>query len=911
MPFALPRRRRATKTVSAALACLLAFAVLPALPTAVRAQLPEPQVPVIAPGSAYRVQHLVSDSAGLAPVIDPLLVNPWGISFRGTSPFWVANAGTSTSTLYRENSTTPLVKNPGLAAITIPGGLPTGTVGNSTTDFVVTSGMASGAANFLFASITGNISGWNANVPAAGSTTAVIMASHPGHVYLGLAIGNNGSGNFLYAADGANNNIDVFDGNFNLQSEASFPFVDPTLPAGYSTHNIQALGGELYVSYAKFDAMGNYDRPGGAVSVFDFNGNFLRRIHLDGPLSAPWGMALAPASFGIFANALLVGNFDFNGNARISAFNKTSGGFLGQLQDESGTPISIDGLWAITFGNGGNGGDTGTLYFAAGIGFEEHGLFGKINPTTSSATSLVQFADNEFTISEGTGHIDITVTRLGDASNPATVNYATFDASQPGRANQKSDYELAAGKLSFAAGETSKTFRVLFVEDSFVEGAETLELVLSNPTGAGVGLGSPNVAVLTINDNDAVITPGNPIDHSFFFVRMHYLDFLNREPDEAGLNFWAGNINLCPPGPCRDERRVNTSAAFFFAIEFQETGLLDILTHQAAFGRRPLYAEFMPGTQALQRGVVIGTPGAAEQLEANKAAFFNDFVTKPEFVARYPSTLTNEQYVDNLLATAGLSPSQVRLFVTQLTNAQENPPANVAGRPASFGTARLHFNNAQTAATLTATVFNIDFTGAQTPGTTQDNLTNAHIHASATVTPATNGPVVWGFIGTPFNDNNPNDAVVTPFSGGVGGEFRGKWDAPEGNSTTLAAQLSNLREGRAYVNFHTVNFPGGEIRGNLPAADAFRNSLIAGLNSMTLTRAQVLRRVAEQEELKLREFNAAFVTMQYFGYLRRDPDTAGFNFWLGKLNSFNGDFRAAELVRAFIESLEYRQRFGP
>ncbi|MFN2498474.1 MAG: CHRD domain-containing protein [Pyrinomonadaceae bacterium] len=193
----------------------------------------------------------------------------------------------------------------------------------------------------------------------------------------------------------------------------------------------------------------------------------------------------------------------------------------------------------------------------------------------------------------------------------------------------------------------------------------------------------------------------------------------------------------------------------------------------------------------------------------------------------------------------------------------------------------------------------------------QDISSNADIHAGAAVGPGVNGGVVGGFIGTPFNDNNPNDAVVTPFSSGVGGTFRGKWDAPEGNATTLAAQLSNLREGRAYVNFHTVQFSGGEIRGNIPAADAFRNSLVAGLNGATETRATVLRKVAEQEELAVREMNAAFVLMEYFGYLRRDADTAGFNFWLNKLNAFNGNFIDAEMVRAFIESVEYRQRFGP
>jgi hypothetical protein len=168
---------------------------------------------------------------------------------------------------------------------------------------------------------------------------------------------------------------------------------------------------------------------------------------------------------------------------------------------------------------------------------------------------------------------------------------------------------------------------------------------------------------------------------------------------------------------------------------------------------------------------------------------------------------------------------------------------------------------------------------------------------------------VWGFFGAPFNDNNPNDQVFFP-NAGVGGTFSGKWDAPEGNGTTLAAQLSNLREGRAYINFHTRQFGGGEIRGNFPAATVFRDSLVAGLNGMTETRATVLRKIAEADELQTREFNAAFVTMEYFGYLRRDPDTSGFNFWLNKLNAFNGNFVNAEMVKAFIQATEYRQRFG-
>ncbi len=227
----------------------------------------------------------------------------------------------------------------------------------------------------------------------------------------------------------------------------------------------------------------------------------------------------------------------------------------------------------MKFGNGGNGGDVNTLYFAAGIGDEEHGLFGKLNPTTASATSLIQFSSDDIAISEGAGHMDITVTRAGDVSGTATVNFATFDQSQPGHASQKSDYEISLGKVTFAAGETSKIFRILIVDDLFDETNEVIDLILSNPTGAGVGIGSPNTAELTIIDNDAVAPTTNPIDTTAFFVRQHYLDFLNREPDAAGLAFWANQINACGmDAACIQRQRVHVSAAFFLSIEIPGDG---------------------------------------------------------------------------------------------------------------------------------------------------------------------------------------------------------------------------------------------------------------------------------------------------------------------------------------------------
>src|SRR3954467_3075331 len=199
-------------------------------------------IPVIAPGSAYRQTNLITDSPGLAPVLDPLLVNPWGITATASSPFWVANNGTSTTQLIRGDvGGAPVVLNAGMPTVTIPGSLPTGTVANPVaTEFVLPGVCASApcGANFLFASITGNIVGWDPNAPAAGSTTAVIAASQPGHVYTGLAYANNGSGNFIYAADFANGKIDVFNSSFALQPTANFPFADPTVPttAGNTFH---------------------------------------------------------------------------------------------------------------------------------------------------------------------------------------------------------------------------------------------------------------------------------------------------------------------------------------------------------------------------------------------------------------------------------------------------------------------------------------------------------------------------------------------------------------------------------------------------------------------------------------------------------------------------------------------------
>ncbi|MDQ3743185.1 MAG: TIGR03118 family protein, partial [Acidobacteriota bacterium] len=662
-----PAQTRVRKTASAALVTLLLFAFLPAPPTSrVAAQsaggdTQNPAIPSPLPGTVYRQTNLISDIPGFAPVLDPLLVNPWGITETASSPFWVSNNRSSTTQLIRgDTGGAPVVLNASPQTITIPGTQPTGTVANtSTTDFVLPGPCASApcVARFLFASLAGKITGWNPNAPAAGSTTAVVAADQSGgnKVYTGLALANNGTANFLYAADFKNGKIDVFDKNFNLQA-AGFPFAkDATILAAtgtYNPYNIQNLGGTLYVTYAKVgpsqsDPVEDGDGKG-FVRRFDANGVRDTSFAIDNlpanHLNAPWGLAIAPTTFGTFGGALLVGNFG-EGSPSINAFSLVStpvkGAFLGSLNDESNNPIVIDELWALQFGNGGAGGDANTLYFSAGTSEEEHGLFGKLNPTTATATSLIQFATDNFAVDEAGGHVDFTVIRTGDTSGTATVNFNTFDESHAGHASQKSDYEISLGKITFNPGETSKTFRILIVNDNFVEGDETIDLALSNPTGTGVGLGEPNVAEVTILDNDTTPPTTNPIDDPSFFVRQHYLDFLNREPDTSGFNFWVNNITSCgADANCTAVKRVNTSAAFFLSIEFQQTGLLAYLANKAAFGASAsgspapvLYGQFERDVQQLQRNFVFGQSGADAQLEANKQAYFADFVARPEFVA--------------------------------------------------------------------------------------------------------------------------------------------------------------------------------------------------------------------------------------------------------------------------------------
>ncbi len=399
---------------------------------------------------------------------------------------------------------------------------------------------------------------------------------------------------------------------------------------------------------------------------------------------------------------------------------------------------------------------------------------------TFAPRTAVQLTSANYTVSEGAGHADITLTRSGDLTSPSTVSVATSDsagsqtcATVNGKASSRCDYVSTFGVAQFAVGESSKTVTIPVVDDALLEGGETFGIAISN--GLGANLGAQTTATVTINDNDIANGP-NPLGDNSFFVRQHYLDFLNREPDAAGLQFWTNQTTNCGAADllvCR----INVSGAFFLSIEFQQTGYLVEKIYKAAFGdatgtstnggvhnlRVPFVRlnQFLPDTQRIGQGVIVNQGNWQQQLEDNKNAFTEEFVQRPAFLSAFPLTMTAAQFIDTLN-----------------TNARDN------------------------------------------------------------------------------NDVRP---------------------------------LSQAR----------------------------RDMLVSGLNNGSLSRAQALRLVAEDINLTNSEKNRAFVLMQYFGYLRRNPndpqdtDYTGYEFWLNKLNAANGDYVAAEMVKAFLASTEYNQRFAP
>jgi uncharacterized protein (TIGR03118 family) len=344
--------------------------------------------------SAMTVTELVADvSGGNAAHLDTNLVNPWGVSIPiapSTAPAWLSNNATQTSTLYDgagvpQPAATPLIVSLPASSGGVAFG-PTGIVANSSaTDFIVTEAGKSASSAFLFDGTGGMIAGWS---PGVDRTHAVTMYTDPGSArYTGLAIAANNGALFLYAADFHNNKVDVFDTHFAKQaiSGTAFTFVDPAIPSGYAPFGIQAIPGsgvagatQIYVTYAQQVAPANTASATGAglgyVDVYDTNGTLIKQLIAGGALNAPWGIALAPADFGTFSNALLVGN---SGDGKINAYDAAAGTPLGPLVN-AGAP----GLLGIAFGNDANSQPHNTLFFAAGVNGGADGLYGRIDLTT-------------------------------------------------------------------------------------------------------------------------------------------------------------------------------------------------------------------------------------------------------------------------------------------------------------------------------------------------------------------------------------------------------------------------------------------------------------------------------------------------------------------------------------------------
>lgn len=380
----------------------------------------------VAFGQHYTQTNLVSNTSGVAPVTDPTLVNPWGLSSSDSSPWWVSDNATGLSTLYNgagaKQSLIVTIPPANPSNPKTPTGTPTGTIFNgSTTDFLLAPG---DPATFLFVTIDGTIVGWNAGVAVAAgakppSTHAVtVVKTTDGSSYTGLTSAFIDSNRYLYAANFTKGRVDVYDNAFhpvNLRADGDGDsdddgysngrraFVDDQLPRDFVPFNVQAVGNDIVVTYALHQAGQPFetDGPGlGYVDVYSSKGRLLRRLEHGDWLNAPWGVALAPLDFGRFSHDLLVAQFAGGGTTQssgfIAAYDLTTGKFEGLLEDAAGQPLAINGIWAISQGNAspGNydaaGSPAAELYFTAG---PNHGSGGLLGYLTAVSTELIQGND--------------------------------------------------------------------------------------------------------------------------------------------------------------------------------------------------------------------------------------------------------------------------------------------------------------------------------------------------------------------------------------------------------------------------------------------------------------------------------------------------------------------------------------
>ena len=308
---------------------------------------------------SYSLSYLDSNLTGKAKHMDPLLQNAWGLAYAPGGAFWVSDEADGWSTLYDGSGNLQSLKVVVPSSTGTGAGSPTGIVYNGSTQFAIDSWVSV----FLFCTLDGTISGWSDFEPS----TALIAGRQAGAVYTGLAITSHASGNSLFAADSANNKVDVYDGNFNLVTS----FTDATIPAGFAPFGIQDIGGQVYVTFASQSG-----GPGGYIDIFTEAGVFVKRLAQGKPLNQPWGLAVAPKNFGTLSGALLVSNNSTAGN--INGYSLTTGKLIGTMKNSLGKPLAINGLWGLEFGGGATlNGKTNQLFFTAGPS-DTNGYFGVI-----------------------------------------------------------------------------------------------------------------------------------------------------------------------------------------------------------------------------------------------------------------------------------------------------------------------------------------------------------------------------------------------------------------------------------------------------------------------------------------------------------------------------------------------------
>ena len=746
--------------------------------------------PALTIGASYLQHNLVSDIPGLADHTDTNLLNPWGISFSSGSPFWISDNHSGLSTLYNSSGTPQslIVTIPPPANGTPPAA-PTGTVFNNTPGFSVST---NSPTRFIFATEDGTISGWN------GGSSAVLKVDHSGQgtVYKGLAIGSAAGSNYLYAADFHGGKVDVFDSTY---AAVSLPggFSDANIPPGFAPFGIQNVSGELFVTYAKQDPAKHDDISGpgnGYVNVFDTSGHLLRRLASQGVLNSPWGTALAPAGFGAFAGALLVGNF---GDGRINAFDRLAGTWLGTINNTNGVPFKVDGLWALAFGNGGNGGDAHTLYFTAGLNGELDGLFGSlapINPTFMTVVDQGLIANASWAGGVGpfllqrkadlaeSNWVDVLTTgnramplvkdvasamfRVG-AQTTRTILPFTVLMNGASEVPEVTTEGTAIGTLSLEG--TNLTYNINFSGLSAPATAAHIHApaTATNSTGVAVPFSAPASTSGTIAGT-AGLTPDQVADivNGMAYVNIHTT---NNPAGEIRGQIVPLHVPVSLNG-ASEVPPVQTTASASALFTLVGTELFYSVTFSGLSGPATGAHIHGPADSTQNANVIIplsppaaasGTFSGSVTLDTTNLAYF----------------LAGQTYINIHTTTNAGGEIRGQIYPIQL-RAILNGPSEVPPT-ASAGSGSASLNVVNNALNYTLTFTNL-----------LSAATGAHIHAPADA--AHNAAVI-----IPFNPPSATSATIS------------------GTAALDSQQLLDLISGLAYVNVHTTNYPNGEIRGQL------------------------------------------------------------------------------------------------